>query len=82
MMDLITRLCCVFFVDSSCESTSDTEYHSDVELERSYLRSRSRDKSESREYSGYSSLRGRCSDVWYPTRFIKVNFIVQYMCFG
>ncbi|XP_022320777.2 uncharacterized protein LOC111122998 isoform X3 [Crassostrea virginica] len=41
---------------NSCES-SDTEYHSDVELERSYLRSRSRDKSESREYSGYSSLR-------------------------
>ncbi|XP_065933306.1 coiled-coil domain-containing protein 158 isoform X8 [Magallana gigas] len=42
---------------NSSESLSDTEYHSDVELERSYLRSRSREKSDSKEYSGYSSLR-------------------------
>ncbi|XP_056011358.1 coiled-coil domain-containing protein 158-like isoform X2 [Ostrea edulis] len=42
---------------NSTGSSSDTEYHSDVELERSYLRSRSRDKLDSREYSGYSSLR-------------------------
>eukprot|EP00105_Crassostrea_gigas_P045028 XP_019929176.1 PREDICTED: coiled-coil domain-containing protein 158-like [Crassostrea gigas] len=42
---------------NSSESLSDTEYHSDVELERSYLRSRSREKSDNKEYSGYSSLR-------------------------
>lgn len=49
----------LLFTHSSCESLSDTEYHSDVEIERSYLRSRSREKSDNKEYSGYSSLRGK-----------------------
>ncbi|XP_061189078.1 coiled-coil domain-containing protein 158-like isoform X2 [Saccostrea echinata] len=52
----------------SSKSSSDTEYHSDVELERSYLRSRSRDKSDNREYSGYSSLRENRSRSLSPHR--------------
>lgn len=65
----------LLFTQFSCESSSDTEYHSDVELERSYLRSRSREKSDSKEYSGYSSLRGKC--VTFFINILRIN-----TCFG